>query len=129
MEKSCKISRAVYLRGNQYLTQRKSDPLAQLVLTVEGISKEMALQLVICVVVSLAVSGAACGTRLRPKFQIRVVCHRRPELLVQVSLDPDLLNVCDERLARAESCLLKKAYRVRWGRLRFNETRRTAYER
>jgi len=47
------------------------------------------------------------------------------------TLDPDLLNVCDERLARAESCLLKKAYRVRRrrGRLRFNETRRTAYER
>jgi hypothetical protein len=62
---------------DQYLAQGKSDSLAQLVLTVEGISEEMALELVIGIVVSLAVSRAACGDGLRPKVEIRVIRHRR----------------------------------------------------
>jgi hypothetical protein len=78
------------LRRNKYVAQCKSDPRAQLALTVKGISKEMALELVIGVVVSLAISGAARGTGLRPKWQLWVVRNGRRELISQKSVEADL---------------------------------------
>src|SRR5262245_14965108 len=114
--------RNIDLGGNQYLAQCKSNPLAQLILTIEGVGEEMALELVVCVVVSLAVSGAACGTCLRPKRQFRIIRDWRRHLFIQKCLKAGLLHAGDKLGRRTECGLFKETYRVRRGWLCFNHS-------
>ena len=110
--------RHVHPGDHQDLAQGERDPLAQLVLAIQGIEEEMALEQIIRVVVPLAISGALQRrTRLRPEREIRIVRQRGPELLVQERLEPDALHVGDQGNRRAKCRLLEKAHGVRPRRL------------
>src|SRR5206468_12734385 len=101
--------------------------LAELILTEKCIGKKVPLQLIQGVIISLAVSRAACGARLRPEWQLRVIRHWRRRLFIEESLEADLLNVADEFGCRAKRRLLKKSYSVSRGGLCFNEMHSTDY--
>jgi len=77
--------------------------LAQLVLSVQRIAKEMLLQRIHGVVVSLARFRARYRARLGPQLQFRVIGQRRRQLFIQESLEADLLDMGDQLRRRTES--------------------------
>ena len=78
-------------------------------MTEKSVGKKMLLQLIQGVIIALAVSRAACGARLRPKRQIRIIARRCGSLFVEESLKADLLNMSDKVVGRTERGLFKEA--------------------
>jgi hypothetical protein len=72
----------------------------------------MALQQVQRIVVYLARSCAAWRPPRWPKFQLRVIAHRRRELFSEKSLKADILHMRDQLRGWTEGGLFKEAYGI-----------------
>jgi hypothetical protein len=72
----------------------------------------MTLQQVQRVVICLACSCAAWRPSQWPKFQLRVIVHRRRELFVEKSLKANILDMRDQLGSRTEGRLFKEAHRI-----------------